>query len=175
MNNLLDYIKVYRKILDTETCNKIIQEKDLKFFPATTQGRVVSHRQCLIKKLNPEFESIIKFKVIEITNRYMKDYPHLITGFENKDTGYDHLLYMSSHEGEYKEHVDNTLSHKRILSCSILLNDTYEGGEFSFFDNEYTIPSQQGMAIVFPSNFMFPHAVKKIISGDRHAIITWMY
>ena len=86
MNNLLDYIKVYRKILDKETCNKIIQEKDLKFFPATTQGRVVSHRQCLIKKLNPEFESIIKFKVIEITNRYMKDYPHLITGFENKVT-----------------------------------------------------------------------------------------
>ena len=54
----------------------------------------------------------------------------------------------------------------------LFLNDDYEGGEFIVTDKEYK-PSK-GSAIVFPSNFMFPHEVKKVTKGERWSIISWL-
>ena len=39
-------------------------------------------------------------------------------------------------------------------------------------ENEYK--TVKGSAIVFPSNFMFPHAVKKVEKGTRYSIVTWL-
>jgi len=50
------------------------------------------------------------------------------------------------------------------------------GGEFKFNLNgvEVQIPQNIGDAIAFPSNFMFPHQVNKILTGTRYAIIGWV-
>ena len=32
----------------------------------------------------------------------------------------------------------------------------------------------KGSAVVFPSNFMFPHEVEKVTSGVRYSIMTWI-
>ena len=53
-----------------------------------------------------------------------------------------------------------------------MLNDDYEGGNFLIAENEYK--TTKGSAIVFPSNFMFPHAVKKVEKGTRYSIVTWL-
>ena len=71
-------------------------------------------------------------------------------------------------------HVDNLDLHPRVLSISFILNDNYDGGNFIFFDEKYKIEKKKGMAVVFPSNFCFPHAVTPVTNGDRHAIITWI-
>ena len=71
-------------------------------------------------------------------------------------------------------HVDSLNLHPRILSISFILNDNYDGGNFIFFDEKYKIEKKKGMAVVFPSNFCFPHAVTPVTNGDRHAIITWI-
>ena len=36
-------------------------------------------------------------------------------------------------------------------------------------------PNKAGSAIVFPSNFCFPHAVLPVTKGERHSIITWIH
>ena len=41
-----------------------------------------------------------------------------------------------------------------------------------FTDKEYK--TSKGSAIVFPSNFMFPHEVKEVTKGERWSIITWL-
>ena len=51
-------------------------------------------------------------------------------------------------------------------------NDDYKGGNFLIAENEYE--TAKGSAIVFPSNFMFPHAVKKVEKGTRYSIVTWL-
>jgi len=33
---------------------------------------------------------------------------------------------------------------------------------------------KKGSVIIFPSNFMFPHYVKKVTKGERYSIITWL-
>ena len=71
--------------------------------------------------------------------------------------------------------TDNFDFFPRVLSCSLILNDDYEGGDFAFFGGEYIVPKKAGSAVVFPSNFCFPHAVLPVTEGDRHAIITWIH
>ncbi len=72
-------------------------------------------------------------------------------------------------------HVDHMDLYPRVLSCSLILNDNYDGGDFVFFDEEYLIEKKKGSIIMFPSNFCFPHAVTPVSNGDRHAIITWIH
>tara|TARA_E500000318_G_scaffold11083_1_gene9733 strand:+ start:767 stop:1162 length:396 start_codon:yes stop_codon:yes gene_type:complete len=65
---------------------------------------------------------------------------------------------------------------QRHLSISICLNNEYEGGEFVFDipKERYTVPQNVGDAVIFPSNFMFPHQVNKVTKGTRYALIGWV-
>ena len=177
MMKITDYIKCYNNIIDIELCNKIISQKDLSFYPATTgDGKLNTHRNCYNKPLENKFNDDI-FKVVgKILKLYSQDQPWFQKGsVRTEDTGYHHLLYLGSKKGEYKEHDDHFDLHPRVLSCSLILNDNYEGGDFSFFGGEYIVPKKAGSAVVFPSNFCFPHAVLPVTKGDRHAVITWIH
>jgi predicted 2-oxoglutarate/Fe(II)-dependent dioxygenase YbiX len=101
-------------------------------------------------------------------NKYRELFPETATEI---DTGYDLLRY---NEGQfYTQHTDSFKDQQRAVSCSFHLNDDYEGGEFGFFDREIIIRAGKGGAILFPSNFMFPHEVMPVLSGTRYSIITW--
>jgi hypothetical protein len=101
-------------------------------------------------------------------NKYRELFPTTATDI---DTGYDLLRY---NEGQfYTQHTDSFKNQQRTVSCSFHLNDDYEGGEFAFFDREIIIRAGKGGAILFPSNFMFPHEVMPVLSGSRYSIITW--
>ena len=40
--------------------------------------------------------------------------------------------------------------------------------------NAFIVKKKKASAVVFPSNFCFPHAVLPVKNGDRHSIITWI-
>ena len=90
----------------------------------------------------------------------------------------DFRLNKYSEGGFMSRHIDNIHhSHGQQygfpqLTSLLMLNDNYEGGDFIVADNEFK--TKKGSAIVFPSNFMFPHEVKKIEKGTRYSIVTWL-
>ena len=90
----------------------------------------------------------------------------------------DFRLNKYSEGGFMSRHIDNIHhSHGQTygypqLTALLMLNDDYEGGNFLIAENEYQ--TAKGSAIVFPSNFMFPHAVKKVEKGTRYSIVTWL-
>ena len=57
-------------------------------------------------------------------------------------------------------------------SVLLFLNDDYEGGEIIVAGNIYK--PAKGSALVFPSNFMFPHEVKTVTEGERWSVISWL-
>ena len=57
-------------------------------------------------------------------------------------------------------------------SVLLFLNDDFEGGEFVVSELQLNI--KKGDAIIFPSNFMFPHEVKKVTQGTRWSIVSWL-
>lgn len=59
------------------------------------------------------------------------------------------------------------------ISISLQLNDDYDGGEFVLLDGERVIRAPAGGAIVFPSNFLYPHEISKVTRGTRYVAVTW--
>jgi predicted 2-oxoglutarate/Fe(II)-dependent dioxygenase YbiX len=61
------------------------------------------------------------------------------------------------------------------ISCSILLNDSYKGGELAFHlgNNEIKIPNKAGRVVLWPSERKYIHEVKKIRKGTRYSLVAW--
>ena len=89
--------------------------------------------------------------------------------------------YNSEQLGKYNYHIDMSLfptipesGMTRKLSASLLLNDTFEGGEFEInLANEDTKVSELviGSLIAFPSYVI--HRVKPVTKGIRRSLTVW--
>ena len=78
---------------------------------------------------------------------------------------------IADHYGWHYDSVPilNMIPH---YSMTCFLNDDYEGGEFVLCGQ--ALEKKKGSAVVFPSNFMFPHEVMKVTSGIRYSVMTWI-
>ena len=171
-----NYIRQYHDAIPNDLSYEILSQLDLAFYPATTNnGKINEHRNCFIKKLDEKFNDEISKIYLNVFKSYIKEFK-FFDGIKMETSGFDHLLYKGEESHEYKEHVDHSQFTKpRLISCSLLLNDDYEGGNFSFFGGEYVVSRLAYSAIVVPSNPCFPHSITPIYQGDRHSIITWVH
>ena len=170
-----NYIRQYHDAIPNDLSYEILSQLDLAFYPATTNnGKINEHRNCFIKKLDEKFNDEISKIYLNVFKSYINEF-RFFDSIKLESTGYDHVLYMGSKSQEYKDHVDySTAKEPRILTCSLILNDNYDGGDFRFFEGEHVVPKKAHSAVVFPSNFCFPHAITPVSNGDRHVIITWV-
>ena len=61
----------------------------------------------------------------------------------------------------------------RKISCTILLNDDFEGGEFEIQTTEKkVIELKKKDIIIFQSDT--PHRVRPVTSGVRHSLVGWI-
>ena len=177
------FVKVFDDIISEELCDQIVdtfKNYDLPLALTGKDGLVdLNSRNCyafndftrvaeIDENTKKYFDEELYKGIAKVIREYTKLYPSLNVDI---DTGYNLLMYK---EGQYYiQHVDNFTSQQRSLSCSIQLNDDYEGGEFALFDRGMLIRAKKGSAIVFPSNFMFPHEILPVQKGTRYSIITW--
>lgn len=68
---------------------------------------------------------------------------------------------------------------KFAVTCTMYLNDDYEGGAVSFLNEEdgevVTWRPKAGDVIVFPSHSPFFHGVHAVLSGNRYLVRTWWF
>jgi PKHD-type hydroxylase len=87
-------------------------------------------------------------------------------------------IYKSDINGFYTTHTDSGLKGKggmcRKLSFSILLNDSFEGGDLIMnnFAAGHNVEIQKNQIVFFPS-FM-PHSVTPVTSGIRKSLVGWV-
>jgi len=184
LNELNDYIKVYKGGISNELCDRILNEyKNCDGWEeARIGGHIVDKSIRNVKNINISHSEIIQHNhdtrrqldsdLYEVVAKLLANYteiaPH--TTIVN-DSGY--ILLEYSEGCFYTQHTDHFDSNPRSISCSLNLNDDYTGGEFTFFDDELSYTLGKGDVIMFPSNFMYPHAIKPILTGTRYSIITW--
>jgi len=176
---LSDYITVVPGVLSVEQCDRFIQasQDSAHWNPAGIGSNSTDPglRNCdtldisELKAQSPwnALDSDIYQAVETAIRTYRLKCPQFTVA---ADTGYELLRYPTGTRCNY--HSDSCKV-TRSLSCSIALNDDYTGGEFEFFHGERTYRVPRGAAILFPSNFMYPHRVVPITSGTRYSIITW--
>jgi len=79
--------------------------------------------------------------------------------------------------GFYTWHVDHFASIPRTMSCILLLNNDYEGGNLCFRNpdgsGELEVEVKPNRMIIWPSNFLYPHTVKPVTKGTRYSVVAW--
>jgi len=190
-HNLSDFIVVMRGLISKEKSQEIIDlYKDTNFWKwGVTDGGVqldfrkvkqISLSSDLVKSEGQKYQDMDDelFEVMsKAKNLYLRTLQegrgikHLPN--PSSDEGYELLHYS---EGHYlKEHADDAGGLSRLLTCTLNLNEGYDGGLFRLLRGEFNLSLGAGDAIMFPSNFMFPHEVTKITSGERYSIVTWFH
>lgn len=185
MDRLEDYIMVVENVVTDALCDAILEEyKDPNEWDNSTVGSNANVNLEIrgAKTIGMSHENIIQKneKVRRKLDRYMFASAGLASHkYREKyktlnisvDSGYDLLWYPVG--AGYVEHTDSFKQFNREVSCSFSLNDDYEGGYWSFWGGKKTLRVPKGSAILFPSNFMYPHQIMPVTKGDRYSIVTW--
>jgi predicted 2-oxoglutarate/Fe(II)-dependent dioxygenase YbiX len=183
-NKLEDYIYVVKNALSLDLCDEILNEfKDSNEWVDTAVGFgaiqknirncetiIISYPHVIQK--NSEIRHKLDNAIFDSASKCIKKYKEkFLLCRIVEDSGYELLRYF---EGcFYTQHVDSFKERPRAVSCSFILNDDFNGGDFAFFDREFVYKLQKGDAIMFPSNFMYPHEIMPVTKGTRYSIITW--
>jgi len=90
---------------------------------------------------------------------------------------FDIEILKYENTGFYTWHVDHFATIPRTMSCILLLNNDYEGGNLCFRNpdgsGEWEVEVKPNRMIIWPSNFLFPHTVKPVTKGKRYSVVAW--
>jgi predicted 2-oxoglutarate/Fe(II)-dependent dioxygenase YbiX len=182
MNQLSDYIVIIDEALTDALCDAVLTEyKDCKDWAnaGIKNGVNTNVRSC--QTIGISFDHIINNNKVRqhmdqelfaCASKVIQEYKNKFLNCKiEQDSGYELLKYEVGQF--YVQHTDSFKDRPRAVSCSFILNDDYEGGEFAFFDRQLKYKLKKGSCIMFPSNFMYPHEIMPVTSGTRYSIITW--
>jgi predicted 2-oxoglutarate/Fe(II)-dependent dioxygenase YbiX len=182
--SLSKFILVVEDVIPNKLCDQVVKEykksKEWEFAAIggdivnpkvrNTQAISISHPN--VVQVNPKVRSHLDAQMFTGASSAIKSYNDKFPLVRiEEDSGYDLLRYETGQF--YVEHVDSFKQQPRAVSCSFALNDDFEGGEFAFFGRKFKYNLKKGSAIMFPSNFMYPHEIMPVTKGTRYAIITW--
>ena len=181
--NVKEYIGYYKNVVPDSLC-KSIMNYDYKFQPSTYanhKGKTTNSDERVqmdeywVRRGNvddADYEDIKK-SFERVIKKYSKEFPL----FSVQHTT-DFRINRYSVGGFMSNHVDNIHhSHGQQygypqVSALLYLNNDYEGGEFYVAGKMFE--PERGSAIIFPSNFMFPHEAKAVTKGTRWSVVTWL-
>ena len=95
--------------------------------------------------------------------------------FNNKLISYTSNIRILKYEtGQcIKDHTDDGPSLR--ASCTLNLNEDYEGGEFRFFNGQIKEVFKTGDAMLFPSEPIWIHGTEQITKGTRYSINCFLH
>jgi len=181
--DLRQYIAEFRGLLSQSTCDEIIEwsrtlpdSTDAWSGWATaesaltnTQNAVTNTRICEFTMLDQQ-HGPCWHNIQTALKHIIQQYPYYHKATEH--TGVQLIRYGAGNK--FEEHIDHYGGANRTLSCSMILNQDYEGGALRFWQGQYQVPDlRTGDAVVFPSNFCYPHEITPVTSGTRYVLIVW--
>tara|TARA_R100001163_G_C5013824_1_gene158848 strand:- start:103 stop:684 length:582 start_codon:yes stop_codon:yes gene_type:complete len=122
------------------------------------------------KSFKEPFDIVARYISIMITNYVLHIKKNICPSFNNfhiKRT--NNIRILKYEKNQYiKDHsdVDPTIR----ASCTLNLNEDYEGGEFRFFDGKIKQSFKTGDSILFPAEPIWIHGTEKITKGIRYSI-----
>ena len=195
MDKVEDYIWK-QNIIPKELCQKTIEEiekqrwtkhlwysneKDIKGRDRFTLQSSKSHASQMYAGTQVQQDTFAPYLI-----KALREYQRIYSVYEGR-TGVDWLSCLSTlkfnkYENggmmqKHYDHIRDIFDGKKkgvpIISIIVQLNEGYEGAEFCLRNKD--IPLKTGDVLFFPSNFMYPHEVKKIKKGVRYSIACWAF
>jgi hypothetical protein len=173
-------IYIVREMLSPSQCDLLINEyenrKEESKFEKSDHAITNQPTQSTFMKVEliPETETfnIIHNNTEELINKwidYLDSFNSFHTHILKRMMKYSHSYRLIKYEtgGWIHPHID--WEHFTHASATFNLNDSYSGGEFSFFNGRTTVKLNKGDAMIFPADPFWVHEVKPITSGARYS------
>ena len=121
-------------------------------------------------------KALLKYRN-EIGHINQQFFTHPVPGSYRTQSYREAIQVLRYQKGEfYNWHSDSASDHTakeyhRTISIVLYLTDDFEGGRTEFPHRSYK--PKAGQALIFPSNWCFPHQAQPVISGEKIAAVTW--
>jgi len=141
---------------------------------------------CVYEGISPKnIETIrsIEKAIYQAVVNYCRYFPSAVPSIRWKTRGY--LIkygvgqYMGPHSDSaipYTADKHTPINQQPLcntLTCTVVLNDEFTGGETGFRPWGLVVPSKFCRILVFPANFTGCHEVLPVLSGERYAYLSW--
>ena len=183
MINLIDMILIIDDVIGDDECELLISEfeknKPIKESSREINSSKIQETDANFLVLNP------KTKTHQIandkTNIMVGHYKNYIEKLDYFDThGFISNLSFSDRYRiikydigqSFHDHVDK--SHFIFGSCSLALNDDYEGGDYRFFRGHHKVKLKKGQGMIWPADTFFVHGVDEITKGCKYSINSFL-
>ena len=184
-----NFIKIYDEVLPLNVLSNLIRFANIANFDEAKIGGNSEKTQIdfnvrrtytlPLSNLNNSMSNVHWFNLLYFYfNKNLRQYP-LDTNI--LDYGYTNIFDIEilkyENTGFYTWHVDHFSSVPRTISCILLLNNDYEGGNLCFRNpdgsGEWEVEVKPNRMIIWPSNFLYPHTVKPVTKGKRYSVVAW--
>jgi hypothetical protein len=183
-----NYIKIYDDVLPWKTLSNLIRYSNVVDFEQTKVGggneskvdfnirRTYAHS---LSNLNKNMSCVHWHNLLSnYFDSKLKDYSK---DLKILDFNYKRILDIEilkyENTGFYTWHVDHFADIPRTMSCILLLNNDYEGGNICFRNpdgsGEWEVEVRPNRMIIWPSIFLYPHTVKPVTKGKRYSVVAW--
>jgi len=192
MINLKDLVFTQNNLISKQYCkyfidffennkDKLEQENSLTY--NDNKDTKNSLNKCMVLNLS-KYQKQQKFKkplsfALHYTDIIIKNYVNYLKVNISKNIPShfmkftDNVRIIKYEEGGYiDDHldIDNFLSRDVRASCTLNLNDNYEGGSFNFFEKKYQLKLKEGQGLIFPADQYWIHGTSPVIKGNRYSI-----
>jgi predicted 2-oxoglutarate/Fe(II)-dependent dioxygenase YbiX len=178
---LQDYVAIYR-LNDIGVCKQIITEIDKGNWGKHAYNDPVTNKNTTYEddleivhqdKVAKEYlADIIKNCLNEYLTNVVPSQFRLQEICDIRFNRYKVGTNMKFHHDHIHTLFDGERKGIPILTVLGLLNDDFEGGDFLMFDGK-KLNLSAGDIVIFPSNFLYPHAVTTITKGTRYSFVSW--
>ena len=178
--NLQDYIAIY-KAIEPSICKQIIDDFNeaqwIKhdYNNAITQKNI-TYEDDLEISYQDKYTDYLNNKMKDCINNYLANVVPMPFGLQQVSTirfnRYQTGTNMKFHHDHIHTLFDGEKKGVPILSILGLLNNDFEGGDFLILDGK-KVQLEAGDIILFPSIFLYPHAVTTVTKGTRYSFVSW--
>jgi len=183
-----NFVKIYDKVIPWNVLSNLIRFSNLSNFQEAEVGGGDENRtdfnirktySLVLSNLSNSFSNIHWFNLLHFYfHKNLKQYK-----FDANILDYDYRnisdieILKYENTGFYTWHVDHFATAPRTMSCILLLNNDYEGGNLCFRNpdgsGEWEVEVKPNRMIIWPSNFLYPHTVKPVTKGTRYSVVAW--
>jgi Rps23 Pro-64 3,4-dihydroxylase Tpa1-like proline 4-hydroxylase len=183
-----NFIKIYDEVLPWNVLSNLIRFANVSKFEETQVGGGEESRidfnirrtyTLPLSNLKNSLSDIHWFNLLySYFDKNLKQYKFdkNIIDYEYRNI-FDIEILKYENTGFYTWHVDHFATVPRTMSCILLLNNNYEGGNLCFRNpdgsGEWEVEVKPNRMIIWPSNFLYPHTVKPVTKGKRYSVVAW--
>jgi len=179
------FVKIYDDVLPLSALSNLIRfVKISEFSEAKIGGGTVNFNirktyNLPLSNLHNSISNVHWFNLMysffkKNLDQYPKDTKTLDYSYQDI---FDIQVLKYEQSGFFVWHTDHFALVPRSMSCILLLNNDYEGGNLCFRNpdgsGEWEVEVKPNRMIIWPSNFLYPHTVKPITKGQRYSVVAW--